>query len=152
MKKKYIYLIISLLIVVIVSGIIYFQNHKDEKTITSSGSVMCSAQQFINSRKDGVWLEITLDDEKHTKKKLAIKDEYVIKKLNDNPIEYVIGVNVKASIPDKALEGKANYYIKDSIQLLIDYDDYDKYFEIVDVSFGEAPDVVKMELSIYVQS
>lgn len=111
--------------------------------VESFSAVMCSAQQFINSRKDGVWLEITLDDEKHTKKKLVIKDENVIKKLNDNPIEYVIGVNLKASIPDKALEGKANYYIKDSIQLLIDYDDYDKYFEIVDVSFGEAPDVVK---------
>ena len=125
------------------SGIIYFQNHKDEKAITSSGSVMCSAQHFQNSQKDGAWLEITLDNEKRTKKKLAIKDENVIKKLNDNPIENVIGVNLKASIPDKALEGKANYYIKDSIQLLIDYDDYDKYFEIVGISYGEVPDVVK---------
>ena len=143
MKKKYIYLIISLFIVVSVSGIIYFQNHKDEKAITSSGSVMCSAQHFQNSQKDGAWLEITLDNEKRTKKKLAIKDENVIKKLNDNPIENVIGVNLKASILDKALEGKANYYIKDSIQLLIDYDDYDKYFEIVGISYGEVPDVVK---------
>ena len=103
---------------------------------------MCSAQSFQNTN-DGAYLEITIDNEKHTKKKLAIKDENVIKQLNDNPIEYVIGVNLKAEIPDKALEGKADYYIKDSIQLLIDYDDYDKYFEIVDVSFGEAPDVVK---------
>ncbi|MBR3996191.1 MAG: hypothetical protein IKI97_13065 [Clostridia bacterium] len=140
--KKYIYLIISLLIVVIGSGIICFQNHKADNTVNCSGSVMCSAQSFQNTN-DGAYLEITLDDEKHTKKKLAIKDENVIKKLNDNPIEYVIGVNLKATIPDKALEGKADYYIKDSIQLLIDYDDYDKYFEIVDVSFGEAPDVVK---------
>ena len=139
--KKYIYLIISLLIAVIVSGIIYFQNHKADNTITCSGSLMCSAQSFQNT-KDGAYLEITIDNEKHTKKKLAIKDENVIKKLNDNPIENVIGVNLKASIPDKALEWKANYYIKDFIQLLIDYEDYDKYFEIVDVSFGEAPDVL----------
>ena len=142
MKKKYIYLIISLLIVVIGSGIIYFQNHKADNTVNCSGSVMCSAQSFQNTNY-GAYLEITIDNEKHTKKKLAIKDENVIKKLNDNPIEYIIGVNLKAEIPDKALEGKADYYIKDSIQLLIDYDDYDKYFEIVDVSFGEAPDVVK---------
>lgn len=115
---------------------------KYEPSVESFSAVMCSAQNF-QSKKDGAYLEITIDNEKHTKKKLAIKDKNVIKKLNDNPIENVIGVNLKASIPDKALEGKANYYIKDSIQLLIDYDDYDKYFEIVDVSFGEAPDVVK---------
>ena len=33
-----------------------------------------------------------------------------------------------------------DYYIKDSIQFLVDYN---KYFEIVDVSFGEATDIVK---------
>lgn len=142
MKKKYIYLIISLLIVVIVSGIIYFQNHKVDNTITCSGSLMCSAQSFQNT-KDGACLEITIDNEKHTKKKLAVKDQKLIDELSEKSIEKIIGVNLSSSIPDAALEGKADYYIKDSIQLLIDYDDYDKYFEIVDVSFGEAPDVVK---------
>ena len=140
--KKYIYLIISLLIVVIVSGIIYFQNHKVDNTITCSGSLMCSAQSFQNT-KDGACLEITIDNEKHTKKKLAVKDQKIIDELSEKSIEKIIGVNLSSSIPDAALEGKADYYIKDSIQLLIDYDDYDKYFEIVDVSFGEAPDVVK---------
>lgn len=142
MKKKYIYLIISLLIVVIVSGIIYFQNHKVDNTITCSGSLMCSAQSFQNT-KDGACLEITIDNEKHTKKKLAVKDQKLIDELSEKSIEKIIGVNLSSSIPDAALEGKADYYIKDSIQLLIDYDDYDKYFEIVDVSVGEAPDVVK---------
>ena len=140
--KKYIYLIISLLIVAIVSGIIYFQKRNDNETVISSVAVMCSAQRFHNSS-DGTWLEITLDNDKHTKKKLIIKDEKVIKKLNENSIEKVIGVNLISSIPDIALEGKSDYYIKDAIQLLIDYADYDNYFEIVDVSFGEAHDIVK---------
>lgn len=142
MKKKYIYLIISLLIVVIVSGIIYFQNHKEDNTITCSGSLMCSAQSFQNT-KDSAYLEITIDNEKHTKKKLAVKDQKLIDELSEKSIEKIIGVNLSSSIPDAALEGKADYYIKDSIQLLIDYDDYDKYFEIVGISYGEAPDVVK---------
>ncbi len=140
--KKYIYLIISLLIVVIGSGIIYFQNHKADNTVNCSGSVMCSAQSFQNTN-DGAYLEITIDNEKHTKKKLAVKDQKLIDELSEKAIEKIIGVNLTSSIPDAALEGKADYYIKDSIQLLIDYDDYDKYFEIVDISYGEVPDVVK---------
>ena len=140
--KKYIYLIISLLIVVIGTGIIYFQNHKADNTVNCSGSVMCSAQSFQNT-KDGACLEITIDNKKHTKKKLAVKDQKLIDELSEKSIEKIIGVNLTSSIPDAALEGKADYYIKDSIQLLIDYDDYDKYFEIVDISYGEVPDVVK---------
>ena len=140
--KKYIYLIISLLIVVIGSGIIYFQNHKADNTVNCSGSVMCSAQSFQNTN-DGAYLEITIDNEKHTKKKLPVNDQKLINELSEKSIEKIIGVNLTSSIPDAALEGKADYYIKDSIQLLIDYDDYDKYFEIVDVSYGEVPDVVK---------
>ena len=140
--KKYIYLIISLLIVVIGSGIIYFQNHKADNTVNCSGSVMCSAQSFQNTN-DGAYLEITIDNEKHTKKKLPVNDQKLIDELSEKSIEKIIGVNLTSSIPDAALEGKADYYIKDSIQLLIDYDDYDKYFEIVDVSYGEVPDVVK---------
>ncbi len=111
-------------------------------SVESFSSVMCSAQRFRNT-KNGAYLEITLDDEKHTKKKLAVKDQKLIDELSEKSIEKIIGVNLASNIPNAALEGKANYYIKDSIQLLIDYDDYDKYFEIVDVSFGEAPDVVK---------
>ena len=159
MKKKFtVPIICFLFIIIVVFGTLCVVDHhrmgnnkpvlfstwgkKYAPSVESFSAVMCSAQSFQNT-KDGTYLEITIDNEKHTKKKLAVKDQKLIDELSEKSIEKIIGVNLTSSIPDAALEGKADYYIKDSIQLLIDYDDYDKYFEIVGISYGEVPDVVK---------
>ena len=46
-------------------------------------------------------------------------------------------VNLAANIPEKTLEEMADYYRAHTTQLLIDYDDFDKYFEIVDISLSD---------------
>lgn len=110
--------------------------------LQSFSAVMCSAKSFHNS-KDGAFLEIVIDNEKGTHKKLAVKDKKLIEKLSETSVEKIIGVNLVSSIPDDALSGKADYYKSDVISLLIDYDEYNKYFEVVDVSLDETSDTVK---------
>ena len=104
-----------------------------EPPIENYSAIMCSAKSFYNS-KDGAYLEVIFDNEKHTVKKLIVKDEELIKKLSAINLEEIIGVNVKAVISVDVLGEKAHRYKGDIISLLTDYDEYDKYFEITDIS------------------
>ena len=152
MKKKVLYPILYfVLIFIIVFGTLCVIDHikmnnnepvvfstwgkKYAPPLNSFSAVMCSGKGFYNS-KDGAYLEIVIDDEKHTHKKLAVKNKELIKKLSESPVENIIGVNLISNIPDEALEGIADFYKKDVIALLIDYDEYDKYFEVAGVSFS----------------
>lgn len=149
MKKKVLYPILCfVLILVVVFGTLYVIDHKrmdnNEPVLFSTwgakyapplesySAVICSAHSF-----DGEHLEVTFDDEKHTNKKIAVKDKALIQKLSEIPLERIIGVNLAANIPERTLEEMADYYRVHTTQLLIDYDDFDKYFEIVDISLTD---------------
>ena len=149
MKKKVLYPILCfVLIFIVVFGTLYVIDHKRMDNnepvffstwgtkyappLESYSAVMCSAQNF-----DGEYLEVTFDDEKHTNKKIVVNDKALIQKLSEIPLDRIIGVNLAANIPEKTLEEMADYYRAHTTQLLIDYDDFDKYFEIVDISLND---------------
>lgn len=145
-------LILILCFILIIAAVLYGIDHRrmsnNEPVLFSTwgakyapplenfSSVMCSALGYRNS-KDGAYLEIVLDDEKSTKKTLAIKNEALIDKMSEISIERIIGVNLAAKIPDSVFGNLSDYYRVYTTQLLIDCDDYDKYFEIVDVSLSD---------------
>ena len=149
MKKKVIGPILCFIfIIAVVFGTLYVIDHHRMKNnepvvlstwgkkyappLESYSAVMCSAQSF-----DGEYLEVTFDDEKHTSKKIAVKDKSLVQKLSGIPLKRIIGVNLKSSIPGSVLEELSDYYRVHTTQLLIDYDEFDKYFEIVDVSLSD---------------
>lgn len=105
-------------------------------SVKSFSAVMCSAKKLYKND-EAAFLEIVIDDEKNTVKKIAVKDEKLIKKLSEAPLENIIGVNLISTIPGSAFEGKPENYKSDIIQLLIDYDEYDGYFEVADFSLAE---------------
>jgi len=149
MKKTSKIVICTVIIIAVLSGTLFIIDHQRMKNnepvlfstwgrkyspaINSFSAAMCSARKLVKDGK-GTYLEIVFDDEKNTVKTLAVKDEALIKKLSETSLDKIIGVNIAARIPGSVFDGKAQYYKTDTLQFLIDYDDYDKYFEITDIS------------------
>ena len=131
--------IIFLAVIIIAVSLCFVKNYYDNRSIKSFSAVMCSANDFYTSG-DSSYLEIVLDDEKHTVKKIAMKDENVLKKISEASLQEIIGVNIASDIPKKVLEeSHFNSDIDDfnPLQLLTETDKYDNFFEIVDVSFSD---------------
>lgn len=144
MKKKILCFALTIIIVLTVLCIIDHKKMADDEPVLFSTwgkkyapslksyiAAMCTAQEFYNL-KEGAYLKITFDDEKNTSKKLAV-NETLINKLTKTGIEKIIGVQIQAKLPEIIFNEKADFYRKDTLQLLIDYNEYDKYFEITDV-------------------
>ena len=97
MKKKTIILFAILLVILV--GIACFMQyrytHQSLKSFTATG---CTAEGIIV--KDSVsYLEVQFDDEKHTAKKIAVKDEEILKKISESNLQEIIGVNIASDIP-----------------------------------------------------
>ena len=138
MKKKTIILFAILLVILV--GIACFMQyrytHQSLKSFTATG---CTAEGIIV--KDSVsYLEVQFDDEKHTAKKIAVKDEEILKKISESNLQEIIGVNIASDIPKNILEDDhlvSNINNFNPLQLLTETDKYDEFFEIADVSFSD---------------
>jgi len=147
-KKKIIYLVLCVVLILIVGFCaLYIINNKsvlfsycgeeNNSPKESYSAIMCSAKNF-----DGENLEIVLDDENNTVVKLAVKKESLIEKLSQMQLESIYGVQTRAFIPDDAVTRKFHEAEIDTVQLLTDYDGYEKYFEIIDISSYHKPSFV----------
>ena len=135
MKKKGV--ILGILIVTVIIILCLVKYYRDNQSIKSFGAIACSVQE-ISTSDEGSFLKIILDDDKHTIKSIALKDNDVIEMIRASDIKDIIGVNVVSDIPKKILKEKhistnTNF---NPVQLLAESDEYDTYFEIVDVSFS----------------
>ena len=136
MKKKR--TILAILIVAIIIIVLCLVKHYcDNQSIKSFAAIGCSVQELSTSNKDSS-LKIILDDDKNTAKTIALDDD-IVEKVRETDVKDIIGVNVVSDIPKKLLKEKhintsANF---NPMQLLAASDEYDKYFEIVDISFSE---------------
>lgn len=99
-------------------------------------SVMCSAKSF-QPIFDGAYLEIILDDEKHTVKKLLVKDETLFLQLSEADLGEIIGVNLRANLPPDLWEEKFPNGQDYLTQVLTAYEEYDSCFEVVGVSYRD---------------
>jgi len=138
MKKKTI-ILFAMLLIVLVGVACFMQYRYVNQSMKTFAAVMCTAREFTVT-KSGSYLEIQIDDEKNTVKKIAVKDENVLKKISESNIQEIIGVNIASDIPKKVLEENHvttdinNYNFS---QLLTETDKYDKFYEIADVSFSD---------------
>ena len=138
MKKKTIILFAILLVILV--GIACFMQyrytHQSIKSFTATG---CAVEGIVV--KDSVsYLEVQFDDEKHTAKKIAVKDEEILKKISESNLQEIIGVNIASDIPKKVLEDDhlvSDFNNFNPLQLLTETDKYDEFFEIADVSFSD---------------
>ena len=114
----------------------YRYTHQGIKFFTATG---CTVEGIVV--KDSVsYLEVQFDDEKHTTKKIAVKDEEILKKISESNLQEIIVVNIASDIPKKVLE--EDHLVSDfnnfnPLQLLTETDKYDEFFEIADVSFSD---------------
>lgn len=138
MKKKTIIIFAIFLVILVGIGCI-LQYRYTHRSIKSFAAAMCTIEGI--TVKDSVsYLEVQFDDEGHTVKKIAVKNENVLKKISESNIQEIIGVNIASDIPKKVLEENhlsTNINDFNSLQLLMETDKYDDFFEVVDVSFSE---------------
>ena len=134
-KKRTILAILIVAIIIIVLCLVKY--YCDNQSIKSFAAIGCSVQELSTS--NGVSsLKIILDDDENTAKTIALDDD-IVEKVKETDVKDIIGVNVVSDIPKKLLEEK-HINIKsifNPMQLLAASDEYDKYFEIVDISFSE---------------
>lgn len=136
MKKKFIVFFAFLAALLVTVGCL-MQYKRTHQSIKSFTAVMCTAQDFSVSG-EGAYLEIRFDDKKHTVKKIAVKDENIIKKISESNINAIIGVNIISDIPKNILKEKHIDADRiNALQLLVDYSEFDAFFEIADVSFAD---------------
>ena len=136
MKKKGV--IFAILIVIVIIMLCLVKYYRDNRSIKSFMAIGCSVQE-ISISEEGSFLKIILDDDKHTIKTIALKDNDIIEMIKESDIKDIIGVNVVSDIPKKILEEK---HITTSmnfnpLHLLAESNEYDTYFEIADVSFSK---------------
>ena len=138
MKKKTI-ILFAILLVILVGIACYMQYRYTHQSIKSFTATGCTAEGIIV--KDSVsYLEVQFDDEKHTMKKIAVKDEEILKKISESNLQEIIGVNIASDIPKNVLEDVhlvSNINNFNPLQLLTETDKYDEFFEIADVSFSD---------------
>jgi len=138
MKKKTI-ILFAILLVILVGIACYMQYRYTHQSIKSFTATGCTAEGIIV--KDSVsYLEVQFDDEKHTMKKIAVKDEEILKKISESNLQEIIGVNIASDIPKNVLEDVhlvSNINNFNPLQLLTETDKYDKFYEIADVSFSD---------------
>ena len=102
MKKKTI-ILFAILLVILVGIACYMQYRYTHQSIKSFTATGCTAEGIIV--KDSVsYLEVQFDDEKHTMKKIAVKDEEILKKISESNLQEIIGVNIASDIPKNVLE------------------------------------------------
>ncbi len=136
MKKKFIVFFAFLAALLVTVGCL-MQYKRTHQSIKSFTAVMCTAQDFFVSGEDS-YLQIRFDDKKHTVKKIAVKDENIIKKILESNIHAIIGVNIISDIPKRVLDEKhLDSDTINALQLLVDYSEFDDFFEIADVSFND---------------
>ena len=138
MKKKTI-ILFAILLAILVGIACYMQYRYTHQSIKSFTATGCTVEGIIV--KDSVsYLEVQFDDEKHTMKKIAVKDEEILKKISESNLQEIIGVNIASDIPKNVLEDDhlvSDFNNFNPLQLLTETDKYDKFFEIADVSFSE---------------
>lgn len=129
MKKRY--LIIPILIILIILVVFLKYN----KGINSSIAVMCSGQEYTEVDNTG-YLKIVFDDEKNSTKTIMVKDEELKNELSNSNVEDIIGVQIFLHLPNDIIkENHINTYSFDATNFLLSTSDYDKYYEIADVSY-----------------
>ena len=132
MKKRY--LIIPILIILII--FVVFLIHNKNKGIDSAiAAMMCSGQKYTEVDHTG-YLKVVFDDENNSSKTIMVKDEELKKELSNSNIEDIIGIQIFLHLPNEII--KTNRIDKNSldpINLLLSTSEYDKYYEIVDVSY-----------------
>ena len=131
MKKRY--FIIPILIMLIVSTVLLI--HKKDKGINSHIAVMCSGTEYTEAENIG-YLKIVFDDEKKSPKTIMVKDEELKKELSNSNIEDIIGAQIFLHLPNDVI--KENHIDTNTFEptnLLLSTSEYDKYYEIVDVSY-----------------
>ena len=154
MKRKVLYpLLCAVLVLIIVFSSLYVIDNKrmsESKSVLFStwgakythpvesySAIMCSAKSF-----DGEFLEIVLDDGKNTTVKIAVKKESLIEKLSEMRLESIIGVQTKSFLPNTDITAMFHNAEVNTVQLLTEYEGYEKYFEIIDISTYHKPSFV----------
>ena len=81
-------------------------------------------------------MKIVFDDEKKSPKTIMVKDEELKKELSNSNIEDIIGAQIFLHLPNDVI--KENHIDTNTFEptnLLLSTSEYDKYYEIVDVSY-----------------
>ena len=131
MKKKV--LIICALLFLIIAVMLIAKGQK--KDFDSSIAVMCSGEEYAEIDNTG-YLTIVFDDEKTTRKTLQVKDEELKKELHAANINDIIGAHIFLHIPHEVMKEKHfNMESFDSVELMLNTSEYDRYYEIAGVSY-----------------
>ena len=81
-------------------------------------------------------MKIVFDDEKKSPKTIMVKDEELKKELSNSNIEDIIGAQIFLHLSNDVIkENHIDTNTFEPINLLLSTSEYDKYYEIVDVSY-----------------
>ena len=126
--------IIIPLIIIVVIAVTGFVIGGRGKSFDSSIATGCRVLEYTEQDGEGrLKIELTGGGKPQS---LAVRDEELKKTLSESIPEEIIGVHIILHIPAEVVKEK-HLDIKntDSIGLLINSDDFDEYYEIVDISF-----------------
>lgn len=131
MKKKV--LIICGLVILIIATILIVNNQK--KDFDSAIAVMCVGEEYVEIDNIG-YLTVVFDDKKATRKTLQVKNQELKNELSTSNFNEIVGVNIFLHIPYKIIKEKHIHLESlNSVDLMLNTSEYDRYYEIVGVSY-----------------